>query len=174
MALETVLSSLPESYPGAILVVQHMPVGFTASLAERMNRLCHMDVAEAAHGEPILSGKVYIAPGGQHLEIRHSKDQYLIDLSKDAKDAQHCPSVNVMMKSVARNWPGRILAIIMTGMGGDGAEGIEAVKQKGGTVLAQDEATCIVFGMPRAASLTGFVDRMVPLDKIPFEICKFK
>lgn len=173
MSLEKVLTSLPGDYPGAIMVVQHMPAGFTKSLAQRMNHLCPMGVKEAEEGDTILPGNIYIAPGGYHLQIQHSIDKYCVALSKNPRDVPHCPSVDVMMKSIAKTWPGRTLGIIMTGMGNDGSEGIQAIKQKGGTILAQNEETCVVFGMPRAAYLTGCVSRMIPLDRIADEICRF-
>ena len=173
MSLDMVLASIPGDYPGAILVVQHMPVGFTRSLAERMNRQCSMAVKEAEDGDIILPGNIYIAPGGYHLKIRYSNYRYCAVLSKYPMDMPHCPSVDVMMKSIAEIWTGRILGIIMTGMGQDGAEGVRLIKEKGGTVLAQNEETCVVYGMPKAAYLTGCVDRMVPLDHLALEINKF-
>jgi two-component system chemotaxis response regulator CheB len=173
MSLDKVLSSLPGEYTGAILVVQHMPVGFTHSLAERMNRQCSMIVKEAEEGDIILPGNIYIAPGGYHLRIRRSGDKYRTVISKDPFDFPHRPSVDVMMKSIADNWNGKILGIIMTGMGHDGSEGVKAIKQKGGIILAQNEETCVVFGMPKAAYLTGCVDRMISLDHLGDEIHKF-
>jgi two-component system chemotaxis response regulator CheB len=173
MSLDKVLTSLPGDYPGAILVVQHMPIGFTRSLAERMNRQCSMAVKEAEEGDIILPGNIYIAPGGYHLKIRRSKEKYCTVLSKNPFDMAHRPSIDVMMKSIAETWRGKILGIIMTGMGHDGVEGVKAIKQKGGTVLAQNEETCVVFGMPKAAYLTGYVDRMVSLEQLAMEINKF-
>lgn len=173
MSLEQVLTPLPGNYPGAILIVQHMPVGFTSSLAERMNRQCAMAVKEAEEGDIVLPGHIYIAPGGYHLKIRRSISKYSVVLSKNPGDKPHCPSVDVMMKSVAETWPGKILGVIMTGMGCDGAEGIQAIKKKGGSIVAQNEETCVVFGMPRAAYLTGCVDRMTPLGQLAGEINRF-
>ncbi|MGA1865791.1 MAG: protein-glutamate methylesterase/protein-glutamine glutaminase [bacterium] len=173
MSLDRVLSLIPGDYPGAILVVQHMPVGFTKSLAERMNRQCLMTVKEAEEGDLILPGNIYIAPGGYHLKLRRSGDKYRTVISKDPYDYPHRPSVDVMMKSIADNWDGKILGIIMTGMGHDGSEGVKAIKEKGGIILAQNEETCVVFGMPKAAYLTGCVDRMVSLDHLGTEIHKF-
>lgn len=174
MSLEKVLTALPQEYPGAILVVQHMPVGFTTSLAERMNQQCPMEVKEAHEDDPVIPGRIYIAPGGYHMTLRRSRDKFAIALGKNPRDTQHCPSVDVMMESVAKTWPGKMLAIILTGMGADGVKGIAAVKDRGGSVLAQNEATCVVFGMPRAAYLSGCVDRMVPLNHVSREIYSFK
>jgi two-component system chemotaxis response regulator CheB len=173
MSLEKVLTPLPSDYPGAILVVQHMPIGFTRSLAERMNRQCSMTVKEAEEGDLICAGHIYIAPSGYHLKIERSVNHYSVVLSKEPRDVPHCPAVDVMMESIAQTWSGRMLGIIMTGMGRDGAEGIQSIKKKGGTILAQNEETCVVFGMPRAAYLTGCVDQMLPLDQIPEKICRF-
>ena len=173
MSLDRVLSSIPGDYPGAILVVQHMPVGFTNSLAERMNRQCSMTVKEAEDGDIILPGKIYIAPGGYHLKIRRSGNKYHTVISKDPFNCPHRPSVDVMMQSVADTWKGKILGVIMTGMGHDGSEGVKAIKKKGGTILAQNEETCVVFGMPKAAYLTNCVDRLVSLDHLGAEIHKF-
>ncbi|MGA1791401.1 MAG: protein-glutamate methylesterase/protein-glutamine glutaminase [bacterium] len=173
MALEKVLTPLPSNYPGAILVVQHMPLGFTRSLAQRMNQQCPMAVKEAEEGDIILPGNIYIAPSGYHLKIRRSMDKYHVILAKNPGNMPHCPSVDVMMQSVAENWSGKILGIIMTGMGNDGVEGIQAIKKRGGTTLAQNEETCVVFGMPKAAYLTGCVERMVPLSHVAEEIQRF-
>jgi len=173
MSLEKVLPPLPGNYPGAVLVVQHMPVGFTSSLAQRMNQQCAMAVKEAEEDDMILPGNVYIAPGGYHLTIKRAMNRYSVVLRKNPTDVPHRPSVDVMMKSIADVWPGMILGIIMTGMGNDGSEGIQAIKEKGGAILAQNEETCVVYGMPRAAYLTGCVDRMLPLNQIAVEICNF-
>jgi two-component system, chemotaxis family, protein-glutamate methylesterase/glutaminase len=173
MSLEKVLTALPGDYPGAILVVQHMPVGFTASLAERMNQLCRLTIKEAREDEPLRPGTVYIAPGGYHLKIQRAVQKYRVVLSKEPRDVQHHPSVDEMMISAAENWTGPMLGIIMTGMGADGVRGIAAMKQAGAAILAQNEQTCVVYGMPRAAFLSGNVDRMVALEKIADEIIGF-
>lgn len=173
IALESVLPYIPGDYPGAVLVVQHMPVGFTSSLAQRMNQKCQLEVKEAEEDDIILPRRVYIAPGGYHLKLQNSFDKFYIALSKDPADAPHRPSVDVMMNSVAQVWPGIMLGVIMTGMGNDGSQGIQAIKRKGGMIIAQNEETCVVFGMPRAAQNTGCVDRMLPLDRIASEINRF-
>jgi len=173
MSLETVLKPLSRDYPGAIMVVQHMPVGFTASFADRLNNICSMTVTEAKDNDPILPGNIYIAPGGYHLLLKRSNDKFFASLSKYPCDVAHIPSVDVMMKSVAAIWPGRIMGIILTGMGQDGVEGVRAIKGRGGEVLAQNEATCVVYGMPKAAKQSGCVDRMVPLNCVAREISRF-
>jgi two-component system chemotaxis response regulator CheB len=136
MSLEKILTHLPANYPGAILIVQHMPVGFTRSLAERMNQQCPMEVKEAEEGDPILPGRIYIGPGGYHLKIRRFKENYRVLLSKSPHDTLHCPSVDVLLESVAETWHGRMLGVILTGMGQDGTEGVKVMKKKGGTIYA--------------------------------------
>ncbi len=174
MSLERILTPLPASYPGAILVVQHMPVGFTRSLAERMNQQCPMEVKEAEEGDLILPGRIYIAPGGYHLKLRRFKETYRVLLSKSPRDTLHCPSVDVLLESVAETWHGRMLGIILTGMGQDGTQGVKAMKKKGGIILAQNKETCVVFGMPKTAQMTGCVNQMVPLNLMSGEIYRFK
>jgi two-component system chemotaxis response regulator CheB len=174
MTLEKILTRIPGDYPGAILVVQHMPVGFTKSLSERLNNQCAMEVREAQEDDLVVPGRILVAPGGYHLKIRRNGNKFLSALSKDPRDTLHCPSVDVMMESVARVWPGRILGIVLTGMGADGSRGIKAMKLQGGTIIAQNEATCVVYGMPRAAYLSGFVDRMTPLHYVAEEINRFR
>jgi two-component system chemotaxis response regulator CheB len=174
MSLEKILTALPKDYPGAILIVQHMPVGFTRSLAERMNQQCSMEVKEAEEGDLILPGRIYIAPGGYHLKLRRFKDTYRVLLSKSPHDTLHCPSVDVLLESVAETWHGRMLGVILTGMGQDGTQGVKTMKGKGGTIFAQNKETCVVFGMPKTAQMTGCVDRMVPLNLMAGEIYRFK
>ena len=174
MSLEKVLSVIPGNYPGAILVVQHMPAGFTRPFAERLNQQCLMEVSEAQEDDLIGPGRIYIAPAGYHLKLSPSGDRFRVLLSRMPQDTPHCPSVDVMMESVAEEWPGKILAVILTGMGNDGTKGAQAIKRRGGRVIAQNEETCVVFGMPRAVYLTGCVDRMVPLEKVSSEIYIFR
>lgn len=173
MSLEKVLTPLPANFPGTILVVQHMPLGFTSSLAQRMNNQCPMEVKEAEEDDPLCPGRIYIAPSGYHLKLRRSLNRYHVVLSKEPRDMPHCPSVDVMMESIAQTWQGRMMGVVMTGMGHDGSDGIKAMKQQGGTIVAQNEETCVVYGMPRAAYLTGCVDRMLPLYEIANAICLF-
>jgi len=174
MSLETILNQLPEDYPGAVMVVQHMPVGFTASFAERLNNVCPMQVKEAEENDPVVPGRIYIAPGGYHLKLKRNDNKFQALLSKYPRDTMHTPSVDVMMKSVAEIWPGQMMGVILTGMGADGVEGIRAMKSMGGKIIAQNEQTCVVYGMPKAAYQTGCVNQMVPLHRVAEEICKFK
>ncbi len=173
MALEQVLTRIPGGYSGAILVVQHMPVGFTRSLADRLNSLCRVPVKEAEEDDAILPGRAYIAPAGYHMTVAGREDRYQVVLSKEPSGAAHRPSVDVLFEGAAAAWPGRILAVVMTGMGNDGLEGARAVRDRGGTVLAQDEATCVVYGMPRAIAEARLADRSVPLQDLAEEIMSF-
>lgn len=175
-ALQEVIPKLPANLTAAVLVVQHMPPGFTKSLSERMDTLSYLSVKEAEDGDIILPGCVYIAPGDYHLHIKKkesgSKQQLLVNLSKALPRGGHRPSVDEMLESVAKNFEAQIVAVIMTGMGNDGAKGLELIKKKGAKIIAEHESTCIVYGMPKAAIRTGLVDKVVPLPEIAGEIMR--
>ncbi len=173
-ALQEVIPALPEDVNAAFLVVQHMPPGFTKSLAERLDGMSKVRVKEAENGEPIKTGYVYIAPGDYHmLAERDEKSKLKIKLTKDPRVGRHRPSVDVLLESVSNTGFENIVAVIMTGMGGDGSEGIKKLKEnKNVSVIAQDEKTCVVFGMPKAAIQTGVVDIVTPLSEISNEIMK--
>jgi two-component system chemotaxis response regulator CheB len=165
-ALEFVLSSLPRTCPG-IVVVQHMPEKFTAAFAERLNGLCEIEVREAKTGDRVLAGRALIAPGGKHLVVRRSGAQYVAEVVSAPPVNRHCPSVDVLFRSVAKYAGKNALGVIMTGMGDDGARGLLEMKQAGAHTLAQDEESCVVFGMPKEAIKLGAADRVVPLSQIP-------
>jgi len=170
-ALQEILPLLPRDLSVPILIVQHMPPGFTAPFAQRLNSLCSVTVREAAHKDPILPGVVYIAPAGMHMTIdRPSESLSLICLDKQPENSMHMPSVDVMMKSVAKNFGNSAMGVIMTGMGSDGAQGMKAIYREGGLTVGQDEASCIVYGMPRACAELGVLNRVVPLSGIPSQI----
>lgn len=170
-ALQEILPLLPRDLSVPILIVQHMPPGFTAPFAQRLNSLCSVTVREAAHKDPILPGVVYIAPAGMHMTIdRPSESLSLICLDKQPENSLHMPSVDVMMKSVAKNFGNSAMGVIMTGMGSDGAQGMKAIHREGGLTVGQDEASCIVYGMPRACAELGVLNRVVPLSGIPSQI----
>ena len=151
---------------------QHMPSGFTRSLAERLDSFCALRVKEAEHGEPICEGTAYIAPGGCHLQVMRSQEQLLVNLSNHVLDSRYCPSVDVMLESAAREFRGTAVVVILTGMGKDGSRGLIKIKEKGARVIAEDASTCVVFGMPRTAIETGCVDKIVALPDIAGEIEK--
>jgi two-component system chemotaxis response regulator CheB len=170
-ALQEILPLLPRDLSVPILIVQHMPRGFTAPFAQRLNSLCSVTVQEAAHQEPVQPGVVYIAPAGKHMTVeRLSDSSTLICLDTHPENCLHTPSVDVMMKSVARNFGTSTMGIIMTGMGSDGADGMKAIHRAGGLTVGQDEASCIVYGMPRACAESGVLNRLVPLSQIPAQI----
>jgi two-component system chemotaxis response regulator CheB len=173
MSLEAVLAGLPPDYPGAIVVVQHMPLGFTRSLADRLDRICALHIREAVHGERVFARTVYIAPSGKNIGFAYGQHQLTIQLSDCENNDLHCPSVDGMMTSIANTWPGPLMGIIMTGMGKDGTEGVHHIRRKGGRTLAQNEASCVVYGMPKAAYLSGSIERLVPLFQMSEEIMGF-
>lgn len=164
-ALKDLLSRLPASAPG-ILIAQHMPESFTRSFAQRLNGLTAMHVKEAEHGERVLPGHVYIAPGHSHLRVKRNGPYYCAELSKDEPVNRHRPSVDVLFQSAAAVAGGNGLGVLLTGMGKDGAQGLLAMRQAGAHTIAQDEASCVVFGMPKAAIELGAAIEIAPLHDI--------
>jgi two-component system chemotaxis response regulator CheB len=158
------LLNFPKDIAFAILIVQHMPHGFTGPLARRLDNLCHIHVKEAEDNDRIEPGVALIAPSGLHMKIRKVKKS--IKLSVEPADLNHRPSVDVLFQSVAENYKNRSLGVIMTGMGSDGKKGIQLIKRHGGTTFAQDEATSTIFGMPKAAIESGAVDRIFPITSL--------
>ena len=170
-ALQDILPLFPRDLSVPILIVQHMPAGFTAPFAQRLNTLCAVTVREAAHREPVQPGIVYIAPAGFHMSVeRLSSSRSVLCLDTHPEDSLHIPSVNILMNSVASAFKNLALGVIMTGMGSDGAEGMSAIHRQGGFTIGQDEATCTVYGMPRACAELGILTRVVPLSQIPAQI----
>ena len=172
-ALATVLSQLPASFPLPILIVQHMPPLFTASLATSLNAKCHLTVKEAKDGEVPQAGTVYIAPGGSHMKLlAETGGSKRICITDDPPENNCRPAVDFLFRSVAHGFPGKAMAVILTGMGNDGTLGCRLLKRHGGTVIAQDEASCVVFGMPKEVIQAGVVDVVAPLERIAEEILK--
>ncbi len=170
-ALQEMLPLLPRDLAVPILVVQHMPEGFTAPFAQRLNSLCSVAVHEAGQKDPIEPGIVYIAAAGMHLTVeRYSETRAFIHLDTQPENCLHIPSVDILMKSVAKAYKGLAMGVIMTGMGSDGAEGMRAIYRQGGFTVGQDEASCTVYGMPRACAELGILNRVVPLSQIPAQI----
>lgn len=169
-ALQEILPLLPADLPVPILIVQHMPMGFTGPFAERLNNLCAISIREATHGETIKPGTAYIAPAGSHLTVDRTSSRPAICLSSKPENQQHVPSIDIMMESIASAFRATAMGIIMTGMGSDGAQGMSATHQMGGLTVGQDEESSAVYGMPRACAEMGIVDRVVPLSQIPNEI----
>jgi two-component system chemotaxis response regulator CheB len=168
-ALERILVALPPQAPG-IVVVQHMPMQFTAAFAERLDKLCQVSVREARDNDTLIPGLVLIAPGGQHMLLRRSGTRYHVDVVDGPLVNRHRPSVDVLFRSVAKCAGPNALGVIMTGMGDDGAAGLLEMRQSGARTLAQDEPSCVVYGMPREAVQRGAVERSVALDAIAREI----
>jgi two-component system, chemotaxis family, protein-glutamate methylesterase/glutaminase len=165
-ALEAVLTALPRIVPG-IVVVQHMPEKFTASFAQRLNGLCEVEVKEAQNNDRVMPGRVLIAPGGRHMMLKRSGAQYVVEVVDGPLVSRHKPSVDVLFRSAAKFAGKNATGIIMTGMGDDGAKGMREMFDAGARTLAQDEATCVVFGMPKEAIKLGGVQDVLPLDAIP-------
>jgi two-component system chemotaxis response regulator CheB len=164
-AIRRVVESFPANTPG-VVIVQHMPPGFTKMFAERLNQLCQMEVREAVDGDRVRTGLILVAPGGVQLKVIRSGGFYQVRCGGTEKVSGHCPSVDVMMQSVAEQVGKNSIGGMLTGMGQDGAEGMLAMKNAGARCIAQDEATSVVFGMPKVAFEKGGAERLVPLDKI--------
>ncbi|MBT0671455.1 chemotaxis response regulator protein-glutamate methylesterase [Novosphingobium profundi] len=168
-ALREVLQALPANAPG-IVVVQHMPENFTRAFAKRLDSLCEVSVKEAEDGDTVMRGHVLIAPGGRHTLLERQGARYLVSVRNGPLVSRHRPSVDVLFRSAARVAGSNAVGVIMTGMGDDGARGMLEMKQAGARTIAQDEATSIVFGMPKEAIAHGAVDRIVALSAIPREM----
>jgi two-component system chemotaxis response regulator CheB len=174
VALSRIVPELPKTFSTPIVIVQHMPPGFTRPLADRLNASSDLFVAEGQNGMVLRVGHAIIAPAGKQLTLRRvsgSEDVEVV-LSNDDGRSLHVPSVDVMTASVAELYGAGTLAAILTGMGQDGVAGLRKVKDRGGFVLGQDATTSVVYGMPRAAAQAGLVDRVVPLDQIASALCE--
>jgi two-component system chemotaxis response regulator CheB len=165
-ALQFVLSQIPAEFPCSILVVQHMPEGFTEMFARRLDECCALDVSEAKSGDLLIAGRVLICPGNRHMMVRRMPRGDMAVLSDGPPVNGHRPSVDVLFHSVAQEFALSAVGVIMTGMAEDGAEGLGAIKTAGGMTIAQSEETCVVSGMPRAAIQKGHVNKIIPLDGI--------
>jgi len=169
-ALTTFLQAMPLDTPG-IVIVQHMPEKFTTSFANRLNEICKITVKEAENGDSVIRGRALIAPGNFHMLLKRSGARYYVEVKEGPLVNRHRPSVDVLFRSTARYAGANAIGVIMTGMGGDGARGLLEMKQAGAKTIAQDEKTCVVFGMPKEAIKLGAVDKILPLEAIaPFVI----
>lgn len=168
-AIKEVLLHMPNAIPG-IVIVQHMPANFTASFAERLDSLCSIRVREARDGDSVLTGEALIAPGNFHMVLKRSGSRYYVNVKEGPMVHHQRPAVDVLFNSVAKYAGSNAVGVLLTGMGADGAQGMLEMKQAGAKTIAQDEASCVVFGMPKEAIKVGAVDRVVPLDRIPQEI----
>jgi two-component system chemotaxis response regulator CheB len=165
-ALQFLLTQFPADFPATFVVVQHMPEGFTDMFARRLDECCALDVHEAKSGDLLIAGRVLICPGNRHMMVRRMPRGEMVVLSDTPPINGHRPSADVLFHSVAQEFGLTAVGIIMTGMGEDGAEGIGAIKAAGGMTIAQSEETCVVSGMPRAAMMKGFVQKVLPLDTL--------
>ena len=170
-ALREFLQALPADAPG-IVIVQHMPEMFTASFAQRLNTLCRVNVKEAVDGDSVLRGQALIAPGNRHMLLKRSGARYYVEVREGPLVNRHRPSVDVLFRSAARYAGQNAVGVIMTGMGDDGAKGLREMQEAGAYTVAQDEASCVVFGMPQEAIKLGGVDRILPLSAIAAEVVR--
>jgi two-component system chemotaxis response regulator CheB len=171
-ALEVVLTALPRVCPG-IVIVQHMPEKFTEAFANRLNGICQIEVREAKSGDRVMPGLALIAPGGRHMLLKRSGAQYHVDVIDGPLVNRHRPSVDVLFRSAAKCAGSNALGIIMTGMGDDGARGLKEMRDAGAKTIAQDEATCVVYGMPKEAVKLDAAERIIPLEDIPRAILDY-
>jgi two-component system, chemotaxis family, protein-glutamate methylesterase/glutaminase len=169
-AVQYVLSQLPGDIPAAVVIVQHMPEGFTEMFARRLDETCALEVKEAQSGDLLLAGRVLVCPGNKHMKVRRMSLGDIVVLNQDDKVNGHRPSVDVLFRSVATEFGPNAVAVIMTGMGEDGAEGLGLVKAAGGVTIAQNEESCVVYGMPRAAIERGYATRVAGLDTMAHTI----
>jgi two-component system chemotaxis response regulator CheB len=171
-AVQSIITQLPKDFPAAVVVVQHMPSGFTLYFAERLAKAARLPVKESAHGDRLEPGRVYICPGGQHMQLRSIRNEVVIELKPKNDSDKYTPSVDRMMISTAEVYGNHVLGILLTGMGSDGKLGMQAIKKKGGATIAESEETSVVFGMPKEAISLGVVDKILPLYQIPNEVIR--
>jgi two-component system chemotaxis response regulator CheB len=169
VAVERILAQLPPSSPG-IVITQHMPEHFTKFFANRLKSMSRLDAREAVDGDSVVPGVALVAPGNKHMLLKRSGARYLVEVKDGPRVNRHRPSVDVMFRSVARSAGRNAIGVILTGMGGDGAQGLLAMKEAGARTIAQDEATCVVFGMPKVAIDVGAVDSVLPIELISGKI----
>lgn len=171
-ALKEVLTRLPRNAPGTV-IVQHMPANFTTAFAQRLNSLCEMEVKEAKNGDSISAGVVLIAPGDYHMVVRRSGARYYVEIGSGEKVSGHRPSIDILFNSVAKIAGSNAIGVIMTGMGADGAKGLLAMRKAGAKTIGQNEASCVVYGMPKIAYDSGAVEKQVSLAQIPSAILSY-
>lgn len=172
VAIQKVLMELPKSFPLPILLIQHMPANFTPSFAERLDRLCQIEVKEAEEGDCLKPGTALLAPGGKQMLLKKQGNQVSIIIRDSSSGESYQPCVDTTLEAVAPLFPGKILTVVLTGMGADGREGVRKLKNSGSTVWAQDEQSCTVYGMPKAVVDAGLVDNIVALDDMGKALAK--
>jgi two-component system chemotaxis response regulator CheB len=170
-ALQEIIPKLPKDFPTPIVIAQHMPANFTGPFAERLNQLSQIEVREAVDGEPLKPGVALIAPGRGHMRVTRVRGiETIISISENKEEFIYRPSVDALMSSVAEFFPGRALGVILTGMGNDGLKGMISMKKTGGRIFAQNEETCVVYGMPKAVVDAGIADKVLSVEDMPGEI----
>ena len=172
VALQKILTKLPKNFPLPIILVQHMPSTFTPAFAQRLNQTCSISVKEAAQGDVLEPGVAYLAPGGQQTTVVNRGTQFVIHVTESDPKLTYKPSVDLTFSSLAGSFKNRVLALILTGMGADGCEGAKKLKSAGSTVWAQDEASCVVYGMPAAVFKAGITDKVLTLEDFSSNIIK--
>ncbi len=170
-AITKIVNAFPPNMPGTV-IVQHMPPNFTRMFADKLNETAKVNVKEAVDGERIIAGHIFIAPGGFHMKVNGSRGEYFLKCYKGKKVNRHCPSVEVLFDSIAKNVGKNAIGVMLTGMGSDGAKGMLAMRERGARTIAQDEKSCIVFGMPNEAFKLGGVEKLVSLDNITSTLLK--
>lgn len=171
-ALQALLPNIPKNIDASFVIVQHMPPGFTKSLADRLDSISDINIKEAENNDILLPGHAYIAPGDQHMEVIKESSRFKIKLNSNPTVSGHRPSVDVLMNSIASIGIDNVIGVILTGMGSDGAKGLKKIKENSGYIIAQDEESCVVFGMPKSTIKLGVVDKVVPIYDISDEIIK--
>ena len=169
-ALQEILPKFPQNFPIPIVIAQHMPPGFTKAMAERLNSICKLNVVEAEDGDILEKGKIFIGKGGYHILIKKKVGVPYLHITKEPEDTLYHPQIDLLFKSAVESLNGEVIAVIMTGMGQDGVNGLELLKKAGAYIIAQDKKTSAIFGMPKAAIERKIVDIVLPLEKIPEEI----
>ncbi len=172
VAIEKVLKQLPENYPLPILLIQHMPASFTGAFSERLNKLCAISVKEAEDGDELKPGTAYIAPGGRQMRLKQYGRSNIISIEDEPVATTYKPSVDITFNSIAEAYRGRVLAIVLTGMGSDGCDGAKMLREKGATVWVQDEASCVVYGMPMAVVKQNLADKVMSVDEIGMSLAR--
>lgn len=172
VALQQVLMALPKNFPLPILLVQHMPATFTGPFAQRLGQMCKVGVKEAADGDVLAPGQALLAPGGKQMLLEARSGQTVVRIRESEPSLHYRPSVDITFRSASTIFPGKALALVLTGMGADGREGARMLKQGGSTVWAQDEKTCVVYGMPAAIAEAGLADQVLPLPSIGPELAQ--
>lgn len=172
VAIEKVLKQLPANYPLPILLIQHMPASFTGAFSERLDKLCAISVKEAADGDQLKPGTAYIAPGGRQMRLKQNGRSNIISIEDEPVATTYKPSVDITFNSIAEAYRGRVLAIVLTGMGSDGCDGAKMLREKGATVWAQDEASCVVYGMPMAVVKQNLADKVMSVDEIGISLAR--